>query len=225
MGFVFGYGWVGHPDPGGSALTKVDPASGRAVASIDLPGEMAWVGDGPSSLWYLSSRGDLLEIDPVSATVGRRFTVPGVDGGRVVIIDRTVWICDCGHRRLLRFDPETGSVAATIELQQEAFLLGVDAVGGRTLWLLDPDAATLAPLDAASGRPGRPLGIGGGRVYDASIAFGSIWVAAGPSLYRFDLPGGEGRRLIEMPDDASAGGLAMNETDGIVWVENCGCPG
>jgi hypothetical protein len=27
-----------------------------------------------------------------------------------------------------------------------------------------------------------------------------------------------------MPAGVSAGGLAMDQGDGVVWVENCGCP-
>jgi streptogramin lyase len=92
------------------------------------------------------------------------------------------------------------------------------------MWLLDPAAATLTPLDATTGEPsGQPLGIGGGTVYDAAIGFGSIWVAAGSQLYRFDLASGE-RQAIAVPDGASAGGLAIDEPDHLVWVENCGCP-
>jgi hypothetical protein len=89
--------------------------------------------------------------------------------------------------------------------------------------LIDPEAATITPLDATTGEAGRPLGFGAEHVYDAQIGFGSIWIAAGSQLFRFDLPGGE-RHVIDMPEGASAGGLAMDKADGIVWVENCGCP-
>jgi len=50
-----------------------------------------------------------------------------------------------------------------------------------------------------------------------------IWVAAGSQLFRFDLATGK-RHPIAIPAGASAGGLALDETDGVVWVENCGCP-
>jgi streptogramin lyase len=135
-----------------------------------------------------------------------------------------VWICACDEGKILRFDPRKGKVTLTVELEQHGFLVGVDSDDGNTMWLVDPDAGTITSLDARSGEAGRPLGFGGADFYDAKIGFGSIWVAAGSDLFRFDLSDGSREADIPMPTGASAGGLALNEDDGVVWVENCGCP-
>jgi streptogramin lyase len=143
---------------------------------------------------------------------------------RVVPLLGAVWICDCDSGQILRFDPVAGRVTKVVRLQEKGFLTGVDLGEVSTVWLIDPAAATITPLDATSGEPsGQPLGFGGGNVYDARIGFGSIWVAAGSQLYRFDLATGQ-RHAIAVPEGASAGGLAIDPEDGKVWVENCGCP-
>jgi streptogramin lyase len=226
LGFAFGYAWVAlNQGKQHAALEKVDPTSGKVLATIALPGELADAAQGARSLWYLSSQADLVEIDPLTATVTHSYSLTGqaVAPSKVVPLLGSVWICDCDHGKILRFDPTLGRVTATVSLQEKGFLIGVDSSDGSTLWLLDPGAGTLTPLDATTGEPGQPLGFGGGNVFDAQIGFGSIWVAAGSQLFRFDLSNGR-RRAIAIPEGASAGGLAVDEADGIVWVENCGCP-
>lgn len=224
MGFAFGYGWVAR-DLGvrGSSLDKVDPLSGEVLDTIELPGQFRDVNAGPRTLWYLSLQGDLVEIDPIRAKILKSYSVEAFAPAVVVPLVGYVWICDCDNGEILRFDPRKGKVTLTVELEEEGYLAGVDSSDGKTLWLVDPGAGTLTPLDAATGKPGRPLGIGGDHIYDAQIGFGSIWVAAGAQVVRFDLPSQE-RHAISMPAGVSAGGLAMDQDDGVVWVENCGCP-
>jgi class 3 adenylate cyclase/streptogramin lyase len=226
LGFAFGYAWIAHDlGPDRASLDKVDPASGKVLATVQLPGELADVNADARSLWYLSHQGDLVEIDPLSAKIVHTYSVAGsaVAPSKVVPLLGSVWICDCDHGQILKVDPATGEVTKTVTLQERGFLIGVDSSDGKTLWLLDPAAGTITPLDPNTGDPGQPLGFGGGNVYDAQIGFGSIWVAAGSQLFRFDLATGE-RHPIAIPAGASAGGLALDETDGVVWVENCGCP-
>ncbi|HTG48285.1 MAG TPA: adenylate/guanylate cyclase domain-containing protein [Actinomycetota bacterium] len=223
MGFGFGYAWTGIGGETRSQILKIDPASGRTLATIDLPGTMADAEGGPTSIWYLSEQGDLLEIDPASTKIVNRYTVPAGQPTRVVPLIGSIWVCDCPNGKILQVDPKDGSVEKTVALQQHGYLIGADSKDGNTLWLVDPEAGTITPLDPKTGAPGRPLGFGGSHVYAAEIGFGSIWVAAGSHLYRFDLPDGA-KHEIPVPGGASAGGLAMDETDNVVWVENCGCP-
>ena len=197
LGFAFGYAWIAHDlGPDRASLGKVDPASGKVLATLQLPGELADVNADARSLWYLSHQGDLVEIDPLTAKVVHTYSVAGsaVAPSRVVPLLGSVWICDCDHGQILKVDPATGAVTKTVTLQEKGYLIGVDSSDGKTLWLLDPAAGTITPLDPDTGDPGQPLGFGGGNVYDAQIGFGSIWVAAGSQLFRFDLATGSGIR-------------------------------
>ena len=225
MGFAFGYAWTGIGGDTSSQLLKIDPASGRTLATIDLPGSLVDAEADRTSIWALSAAGDLDRIDPGTAKIVQRFTIDAGEPTKVVPLLGSIWVCDCPNGKILQVDPSDGKVLQTVALPQRGYLIGVaaDTTNGNTLWLVDPEAGTITPLDPKTGEPGRPLGFGGSRVYDAEIGFGSIWVAAGSHLYRFDLPGGA-KHEITVPGGASAGGLALDAPDNIVWVENCGCP-
>ena len=225
MGFVFGYAWVAHYQGKHQAeIDKLDPVSGHILRKIHLPGELADADAGPRSLWYLSSQGDLVQIDPFRAKVIQPpYHLAAFQPSAVVTALGYVWICDCSNGKILRFDPRQGRVTKTVIMKERGRLLGVRSSQGGTLWLLDQGAATITPLDPSTGVSGRPIGVGGGNIYDATIGFGSIWVAAGTQVFRFDLSDGT-RHVIQMPAGASAGGLALIAAQGVVWVENCGCP-
>jgi streptogramin lyase len=225
LGFVFGYAWVAHYEGKHRAeLEKIDPVSGNVLKRIRLPGELSDINAGPRSLWYLSSQGYLVEINPITAKIIHApYRLVATQPSAVVPLLGYVWICDCSNGKILRFDPGEGMVTKTVVMKEKGRLLGVDSSHGNTLWLLDQGAATITPLDPSTGVSGRPLGIGGGNIFDASIGFGSIWVAAGSQVFRFDLADGT-RHVIEMPAGVSAGGLALDPAHNSVWVENCGCP-
>ncbi|MGH2466610.1 MAG: hypothetical protein ACRDGL_02615, partial [Candidatus Limnocylindrales bacterium] len=125
LGFAFGYAWVAQDTgPDQAALQKVDPASGNVLATVRLPGELADADVGARVIWYLSSQGDLAEIDPITATVTHAYSLAGIakTPARVVPLLGAVWICDCDNGQILRFDPVAGRVTKVVRLQEKGFL-------------------------------------------------------------------------------------------------------
>ena len=222
--FAVGSAWILHPaGPGHTRLERLDLVSGEDQAELALPGEAADIRAGPDSLWYLSEAGDLVEIDPIGTKVLHRYKVDAFAPGVVVPLLGDVWICDCTVGKALRFDPEKGEVVDTYELPEGGYLIGVDSTDRTTLWVLNEQSNTLSQLDPDTKELGDPIGVGG-IIYDAKIAFGSIWVASGSELTRVDMATRDRRPPIRMPEGVSAGGLAVDQADGTLWIENCGCP-
>jgi DNA-binding beta-propeller fold protein YncE len=222
--FAAGSAWILHPaGVGNTRLERLDLVSGDVQKELELPGRAADIRAGPDSLWYLSTSGDLVEIDPIGTKILHRYTVDSVAPGVVVPLLGDVWICDCTVGKALRFDPETGEVVDTYELPEGGYLIGVDSTDNTTLWVLNEQSNTLSQLDPDTKELGDPIGVGG-IIYEAKIAFGSIWVASGSELTRIDLQTRDRRPPIRMPEGVSAGGLAVDEGDGTLWIENCGCP-
>ena len=95
--------------------------------------------------------------------------------------------------------------------------------GEAHVWLLDPSASTLTPIDPRTGAEGRSIGVPA-QISDAEIARGAIWVSSPAEIRRIDLSTDQSGPPIEMPPDVSAGSIAVDPQSGVVWVANCGCP-
>jgi hypothetical protein len=135
-----------------------------------------------------------------------------------------VWVCDCHFHRIVDFDPEHDRVVRTMRFSEAGYLVGLnDEEGQKTMWLLDPDGATLTPIDVVTGTAKQPIGIGA-NLHAAAVAFGSLWVAAGDKLLRIKGDSTEVIARIPMPHGMSAGAIAADPDTGTLWIGNCGCP-
>jgi streptogramin lyase len=190
---------------------------------LQVNGDVADLRYGNGAVWFLAADGTLIKIDPlrfkVIATYDTHTFAPGV----VVPLAGYVWICDCEVGKVIQFDPRTETVVRILPLAQHGFLFGVDSVDGPTVWLLDPGASTLTPIDPETGTTGRPIGVPA-QISDATISRGSIWVSSPAEIRRIPLDSSQSDPPIEMPGDVSAGSIAVDPQTGDIWVANCGCP-
>ena len=223
IAFGFGSIWLGGLTAPGS-VERWDAASGEDEKTITVPAPIASIDDGPDAMWVLGQSGDLFRIDPITNQVTGTYDTGTVKPGVVVALGSDVWVCDCEFHRIVQFDPTKNKVVRTLSFPQSGFLVGLtDAAGTTTLWLLDPDASTLTPIDAVSGKAGQPIGIGA-NLHDAIVAFGSVWVAAGDKVLRVEGNGPLVSKRIAMPKGMSAGSIAADPKSGNLWVADCGCP-
>jgi streptogramin lyase len=221
--FALGFGWSATPKSAGiSTVEKVDLVSGKVVATVDVPGPVVSMAGGDGALWTVTRGGALARIDPVNMKHVTVWRTSATAAGVLVPEAGYVWICDCDHGRIVQFDPAVGREVRVLTLPEHGYIVGVTSPKSDTVWVLDPTGSTLTPLDPTTGKRGQPLGVGGNPV-EANIAFGSIWVAAGANVYQIDLKTLH-QRVIRMPDPVFAGSITADESDGAVWVANCGCP-
>ena len=129
--------WVGDGslwsvDDGDGAVVRIDPARRQVVARIP-------VGDGPADLvfrggraWVINHRDlGLVVIETATNRARRLATVPGDAPERIAWESGSIWVTGRGTD-LLRLDPETGAVQATIEIGAG----GIDVVAARhSLWV------------------------------------------------------------------------------------------
>jgi class 3 adenylate cyclase/streptogramin lyase len=221
--FGLGFGWASTPKTDDtSTIEKVDLVSGRVVARVDVPGPVRSMATGNGSLWTVTEGGVLARVDPTRVQDIKVWHTSATAAGALVPEAGYVWICDCDHGRIVQFDPRTGRERRVLDLPEHGLIVGVAAPTTDTVWVLDPQGSTLTPLDPKTGEPGRPIGLGGNPV-QATIAFGSIWVAAGADVYQVDLKTLR-KRTIPIPDPAYAGSITADPGSGTIWVANCGCP-
>ncbi|HEU4572452.1 MAG TPA: adenylate/guanylate cyclase domain-containing protein [Candidatus Limnocylindrales bacterium] len=222
---VFGFGsiWMGGTtDPG--SIDRWDAVTGRPLAQVETGLAIASMDVGPTAVWVLGETGQLVKIDPLSNTVVGTYGTSTKEPGAVVALADHVWVCDCKYHRIAEFDPGSNAVVRTLTFGEAGFLIGLTAAEGRkTAWLLDPEAATLTPIDTASGQAGQPIGIGA-NLHGATVSFGDVWVAAGDKVLRVAGDGPQIVARIAMPKGMSAGAIAADPDTGALWVGDCGCP-
>ena len=223
LAFGFGSIWLsGLTSP--TSIDRWDAVSGQPQKSFTVPAEIASMDDGPNAMWVLGSAGELFRVDPITSALTGTYKTGTIKPGVVVALGNDVWICDCDFHRIVEFDPASNKVVRTLSFPQSGFLVGLtDLAGATTLWLLDPEAATLTPINDQTGTAGQPIGIGA-NLHDATVAFGSVWVAAGDKVLRVEGKGPTVSARITMPKGFSAGSIAADPKSGDLWVADCGCP-
>ena len=94
-------------------VSRLDPASGRVVATIGLPTRPLAVGAGPDAVWIRGAEGWLWRVDPAydrQVRAIRLAAVPGVElAGELVVAGAAVWVSDPGPGVVRRVDPRRGT--------------------------------------------------------------------------------------------------------------------
>jgi streptogramin lyase len=221
--FGLGFGWVSTPKTGDtSTIEKVDLVSGDVVGRVDVPGPVRSMATDNRSLWTVTEGGFLAQVDPNNVRVVNEWHTSATAAGALVPEAGYVWICDCDHGRIVQFDPRTGRESRVLDLPEHGLIVSAATPTTDTVWVLDPQGSTLTQLDPKTGKAAQPIGLGGNPV-QATIAFGSIWIAAGADVYQVDLNTLH-KTTIPIPDPAYAGSITADPESGTIWVANCGCP-
>ena len=202
-------------------IDRLDELSGRRVAKIVVHGDASTgtISTGNGAVWALESDGKLLRIDPLTDHVARTYATNAVETRTLVPLAGYEWICECLFNTVLRFDGRTGR-SRTFKIPEQAYLAGVETLSGETLWLLDPQSATLTSMDPVSGKTAPPLGLSG-QPQQAVVAFGAVWAAAGRVVDRVDLRT-SARTEIRMPAGVWAGSIAADADTHSLWIGNSG---
>ncbi len=229
---LFGFGsiWFAVEDDvvgGRWDLHRVDPVSGRTLAVIDIEPSVRDIAFGRDAIYVLSREGEILEIDPRENGLVDTDRLP-IDTipDALASIGRTLWICECDEGRILQWDPNEDVEIRTVEFAQRGFIMrdqreasqGTVSVDEDTVWLLDWEGGTITPVDTATGEAGQPVGIPQNS-YWHDFGIDSIWITASTDIYRLRLDTMRAE-VIPLPEGVDAGGIAVDESSGAVWVVN-----
>jgi glutamine cyclotransferase len=133
----------------GEKLNAFDPASGKAVRSIEVGAHAGTTFDGRHLFQIAEDR--IQKIDPKSGSV--LGTIPAPGGGRdsgLAWAEGTLWVGQYRDRKIHQVDPDTGQILRTIESNR--FVTGVTWVDGE-LWhaTSETDESDLRRIDPTSG--------------------------------------------------------------------------
>jgi streptogramin lyase len=136
----FAYIWtaagsVWAADDEASALLRYDPAGRRVVATIPTGNGTSALAEDAGRLWIVNHRdGTLQRIDPAVNTSTALGRLPGDAPERMTYAEGSLWVTGRGTD-LLRVDPATGAVRATIEVGAGAIDV---AAAAHSIWVAVP---------------------------------------------------------------------------------------
>ena len=186
-------------------VSRIDPATNAPVAEIHVAAGATAVAFGEAALWItstcegggtpVSGGGNpfsgvacnvLTRVNPHTNEVVEEIAV-GPKPGRLTVGEGGVWTLNRGiggqGSTVTRVDPATNKVVATITVG-EGVADGEIAAGLGSVWISAP-GVPLVRIDPRTNKAvQRFTGAGGGAVL---VAYGSLWVAAGPQVtWRLD---------------------------------------
>jgi glutamine cyclotransferase len=133
----------------GDKLNAFDPASGKAVRSIDVAAHAGTTFDGQHLFQIAEDR--IQKIDPKSGQVLGTIPAPGggADSG-LAWAEGSLWVGNYRGRKIHQIDPENGAILRTIESNR--FVTGVTWVDG-DLWhaTSEGDESDLRHIDPRTG--------------------------------------------------------------------------
>ena len=216
-----GAGSLWQTDYENDLLVRIDPVSGKVLASIPVGSQPLGVAVTAGSVWVADEHDEAVtRVDPktnrVVATIqigaagpaGPQIMTAGPGGG--------VWVGVPNLGEVVRIDPATNKVGLSVPLD------GPVASDGKEVWIgVDAGRAMVVRIDPDTGKVITPVdlgvapGIGG-----MAVGLGSVWVSAAGSLFRIDSE--TGRIVGRLDTDGDGGNVLV--AGGAVWVTADGRP-
>jgi len=221
---------------GGDTLLRIDPDSGRSLATIFVGGISKFVFSGDGSIWISRAGatgsgqtpdGSTVRVDPQTNRV-----IGSVPFG-VAFGFGSLWAMDADGR-LLREDPSNGRTVGSVLIQGAVNWQPQIAIGFGSVWVgsgdmqtvvrVDPTTmrivATIGPLDAADSL--LSLGVGFDSVWAQANAASATGTGPGPGmLYRIDPASDRAIASMALGGQAPSSGYGATVVgigDGSVWT-------
>jgi hypothetical protein len=158
----------------GHSMDHIDLATGRVIATIDVPAGPKEMAIGFGSVWVAcDGGGSVARVD--MATDKLIEVIPaGERPVNLVIGEGSVWVWN-HEQQLLRIDPATNKVVATIDGVAETLGGGV-AVGGGFIWVAVPTG--IGRVDPASDLIVDVIPLGPGGYVDLAWFDGELWASS-----------------------------------------------
>jgi streptogramin lyase len=223
-GFAFGFGsvWIA----GGHEILRVDPRTNRVQATITNGSGASWPVTTTDGIWILAPNG-IDRIDPSSNQIVTRISAPTGDASLAHGFG-SFWVMTRAGT-LLRIDPGTSAVTATIRIQGPANWSPQVTTGKDAVWVASSDKHEVLRVDPTSNsitattqvaHPDSLLSIG--------AAYGSVWAHANAArggrglLYRLDPSSGKVLSTLTTSRTSGGqyGGTNIPFGGGSVWVGN-----
>lgn len=206
--------WTGRNDR--LAVLRLDPASGRVLATIPVGFHVFNLAADAMSVWVVSFEDNMVaRIDPATNAVTVRQSLLHAPSG-VLITGGSAWISRAGNATVVRLDATTGALQAEIPVGRRPLPL---TAGGGSVWVRCEQDSTVSRIDLSTNRvlatiPVDPFyGLDG---VDSMVAnAGGVWIS-GLTLQWIDASSNVVTRSLP------ASGRPYRAAPGQLWVLTLG---
>ena len=165
--------------PGKDTVTRIDPATGRTVATITVARAPLDVAATPGAVWVTNSGagGDsVARIDPHTNRLSGRPVSTGASPQSLAVGGGSLWVANHDARTVTRIDQASGKVLADIPVPSEPHRL---AYGAGAVWVSNWHDNSVSRIDPATNRVvGSPIPIGSHHAGNLAVGAGDLWVTS-----------------------------------------------
>ena len=188
-------------------LWRIDPATFAVVETIALDGNTTHVAAGQGSVWVTGGLG----VRKIDLATGSRYGV--VYGGcyDVAIGENAIWVSDSQTPQLLKIDPETRKIVATVKLEGKPSEI---AFGHGIVWVILSDKDEVVGVDPNSNQVVTTLS-SDAFIHGLAIDPNRVWHTHPTGLYYYE------------PESSSSGGFSVAKPParilyyaGSLWVSS-----
>jgi YVTN family beta-propeller protein len=168
---------------GKDAVTRIDMATGRTVATIKVRRAPMDLAATPGAVWVTNSGGggdSVARIDPETNRLAGRPVTTGASPQSLAVGGGSLWVANHDARTVTRIDQATGKVVADIPVPSEPHRV---AYGAGAVWVGNWHDDSVSRIDPATNRVvGSPIPVGF-HAGNLAVGAGGVWVT---SDYRVD---------------------------------------
>jgi YVTN family beta-propeller protein len=206
--------WIGRNDS--QAVLRLDPASGRLVATVAVGFRIFNLAADAASVWVVSFQDNMVaRIDTTTNAVTLRQPLLHAPSS-ALIAGRSVWISRSGNATVVRLDAITGAQEAEIPVGRQPLPL---TAGSDSIWVRNEQDSTVSRIDPSTNRvvatvPVDPFyGLDG---VDSMVANpGGLWIS-GLALQWIDASSNQVTRTLRQS------GRPYSRAPGQLWVLSLG---
>jgi DNA-binding beta-propeller fold protein YncE len=165
--------------PGDDAVTRVDLATGRTVATITVARAPLDVAVTPRAVWVTNSGGggdSVARIDPQTNRLAGRPVATGASPQSLAVGGGSLWVANHDARTVTRIDQASGRVVADIPVPSEPHRV---AYGAGAAWVGNWHDNSVSRIDPRTNRVvGSPIPIGSHHAGNLVVGAGGVWVTS-----------------------------------------------
>jgi YVTN family beta-propeller protein len=163
--------------PREDAVTRIDPATGRTVATIRVRRAPLDIAATPGAVWVTNSGGGhgVTRIDPRTNRPTGRPIVTGAGPLSLAVGGGSLWVANHDARTVTRIDQASGKVMADIPVPSEPHRV---AYGAGAAWVGNWHDNSVSRIDPATNRVvGSPIPVGV-HAGNLAVGVGGVWVTS-----------------------------------------------